>query len=600
MAVVVLALLTIGLAGPAPAAAGSELSLPASSTKAPEGMRLSAERVIELAGAHPTVRAELSQDSPGARPTAYIRGQDWQVGWFTGTGDDREEVAQARVDDATGEVTEAWRDWQVRWTMARGRDGAFGRDVAALWLWVPLLVAFVVPFVDRRRPVRLLHLDLAVLCAFSISLAFFNDGAIDVSVPLVYPLLAYLLARMLWIGLRRKAGGGPAPHRSGSGGHGRPLGLAVPVPWLVVGIIFLLGFRVGLNIADSNVIDVGYAGVIGADRLSSGEPLYGAFPDDNPAGDTYGPVNYLAYVPFVAALGWDGTWSELPAAHGAAIAFDILAVVLAFLLGRRARGPALGVALAYAWVSFPFTLYVANSNANDALVTVLVLGAVLAALWSARPLAAAGRGSLTALAGLTKLAPLALGPLLLTHRGEGERLRPSTTAVFLVAFAVVAALAFLPELAGGGSLRAFWDATLGYQLERGSPFSVWGQWDLGAAQKVVQVAAVALAVGLAIVPRRRDAVGLSALCAAILIALQLGVTHWFYLYIVWFFPLVMLALLVTSTEGHPLAVTGGRNPSHPLAVTGGGNRFTGTAKPVSTPARSPLPASAASSAPAPR
>ena len=37
--------------------------------------------------------------------------------------------------------------------------------------------------------------------------------------------------------------------------------------------------------------------------------------------------------------------------------------------------------------------------------------------------------------------------------------------------------------------------------------------------------------------------GLAALSAAILIALQLGVTHWFYLYIPWFFPLVMIALL---------------------------------------------------------
>jgi hypothetical protein len=554
-ALAALALLLIGLAGPAPAVADSELRTPASLTEAPEGMRLSAERVIELAGAHPTVRAELAKESPGARPTAYLRGEDWQVGWFTGTRDDREEVAQARVDDATGKVTEAWRDWQVRWTMARGYDGAFGRDVAALWLWLPLLVVFVVPFVDRRRPLRLLHLDLAVLCAFSISLAFFNGAAIDVSVPLVYPLLAYLLARMLWIGLRR---------RQAVDHDDAPLRLAVPVDWLVVGVIFLLGFRVGLNIADSNVIDVGYAGVIGADRLSSGEPLYGAFPQDNPYGDTYGPVNYLAYVPFVAALGWDGTWNDLPAAHGAAIAFDVLAVVLAFLLGRRARGPALGVALAYAWVSFPFTLYVANANANDALVTVLVLGAVLAAVWSARPLAVAGRGALTALAGLTKFAPLALGPLLLTHRGEGERRRPAALGLFVAAFAVVAALVFVPVLAGGGSLRAFWDATLGFQLERGSPFSVWGQWNLGTAQKVVQGAAVLLAVGLAFVPRRRDAVGLAALCAAILIALQLGVTHWFYLYIAWFFPLVMLAVLVTSTEGHPLAVTGGRNRSHRL------------------------------------
>jgi hypothetical protein len=331
-----------------------------------------------------------------------------------------------------------------------------------------------------------------------------------------------------------------------------------------VGVIFLLGFRIGLNVADSNVIDVGYAGVVGADRLSSGEPLYGAFPRDNPYGDTYGPVNYLAYVPFVAALGWDGTGSDLAAAHGAAIAFDVLAVVLAFLLGRRARGPTLGVALAYAWVSFPFTLYVANANANDALVTVLVLAAVLAAVWSTRPLATAGRGALTALAGLTKFAPLALGPLLLTHRGEGERLRPAALVSYVVAFALVAALVFVPVLAGGGSLRAFWDATLGFQLERGSPFSVWGQWDLGTAQTVVQGAAVLLAIGLAFVPRRRDAVGLAALCAAIIIALQLGVTHWFYLYIAWFFPLVMLALL------------------------GGG------------PARSHPPASAVSSGPAPR
>lgn len=571
-ALAALALLLIGLAGPASAAGAqdTELRSPSSLTEAPEGMALSAERVIALAGDHPTVRAELREESAGARPSAYVRGDNWQVGWFTGTGAKREEVAQARVDDATGEVTEAWRDWQVRWTMARGYDGAFGRDVAALWLWLPLLVAFVVPFVDRRRPARLLHLDLAVLCAFSVSLAFFNAGTIDVSVPLVYPLLAYLLGRMLWIGLRRETtwgpgspagtdgvavGRGPARHPSGAGDHDdAPLRLAVSLPWLVVGVIFLLGFRIGLNIADSNVIDVGYAGVVGADRLSSGEPLYGAFPQDNPYGDTYGPVNYLAYVPFVAALGWDGTWSDLPAAHGAAIAFDVLAVVLAFLLGRRARGPALGVALAYAWVSFPFTLYVANANANDALVTVLVLGAVLATVWSARPLAMAGRGALTALAGLTKFAPLALGPLLLTHRGEGERPRKAALVLFVAAFAVAVALVFVPVLAGGGSLRAFWDATLGFQLGRGSPFSVWGQWDLGTAQKVVQGGAVLLAVGLAFVPRRRDAVGLAALCAAILIALQFGVTHWFYLYVAWFFPLVMLAVLSTARPpgSHPV------------------------------------------------
>jgi hypothetical protein len=45
------------------------------------------------------------------------------------------------------------------------------------------------------------------------------------------------------------------------------------------------------------------------------------------------------------------------------------------------------------------------------------------------------------------------------------------------------------------------------------------------------------------VPRRRDIVTLAALGAAVLIALQLAVTHWFYLYLVWFLPLVLVALL---------------------------------------------------------
>ena len=40
----------------------------------------------------------------------------------------------------------------------------------------------------------------------------------------------------------------------------------------------------------------------------------------------------------------------------------------------------------------------------------------------------------------------------------------------------------------------------------------------------------------------------AALGAAVLIALQLGITHWFYLYIVWFFPLVMVALLGAYPE----------------------------------------------------
>ncbi|MCW3041120.1 MAG: hypothetical protein JWM31_3025, partial [Solirubrobacterales bacterium] len=62
-------------------------------------------------------------------------------------------------------------------------------------------------------------------------------------------------------------------------------------------------------------------------------------------------------------------------------------------------------------------------------------------------------------------------------------------------------------------------------------------------QHAWQLVAVLLALAVAVLPRRRDVAGLSACAAAVVIALQGGVTHWFYLYIVWFFPLVMVASL---------------------------------------------------------
>ena len=159
----------------------------------------------------------------------------------------------------------------------------------------------------------------------------------------------------------------------GSGRPREPLRLLVPVSWLAVALVFLVGFRVGLNVTNSNVIDVGYAGVIGADRIVHGKQLYGGWPSDNAQGDTYGPVNYYAYVPFRLMFGWSGRWDDLPAAHAAAIVFDLLTLLGLFLLGRRVRGPTLGVVLAYAWAAYPFTLYALSSNSNDSLVAMLLV-----------------------------------------------------------------------------------------------------------------------------------------------------------------------------------------------------------------------------------
>ncbi len=494
------------------------LTRPLELDKPPIGRRLTAEQAIAIADRVKKVR-RVKRRVPGATASAFLKGATrWQVSYYTPR--TAHEIAQVSIDDLTGQVLEAWTGYQVAWTMARGYSGAFGRKVNAPYVWIPLCLLFLVPFIDPRRPFRLLHLDLLVLVGFSVSLYFFNRARIGLSVPLAYPPLLYLLGRMLWIGLRRSQ----EPRE--------PLRLLVPVTWLAVGAVFLLGFRIGLNVTNSNVIDVGYAGVIGADRIADGDRLYGDFPKNNEHGDTYGPVNYVAYVPFEQAKPWSGSWDDLPAAHGAAIAFDVLVAAGLWLLGRRIRGPTLGVVLAYAWLAFPFSLYVMNTNANDALVAALVLAAVLVAT------SAPARGALAGLASLTKFAPVALAPLLATYRG-GRR----GVLLFGLAFVAAATVAMIPVLLHGGSLHTFYDRTIAYQNDRDSPFSVWGLWGgLGAVQTGVKIAALGLAVVLALVPRRRDVIGLAALCSAVLIALQLGVTHWFYLYIGWFAPLVFVAL----------------------------------------------------------
>jgi hypothetical protein len=490
----------------------------------PAGWRRTGREVVRAAAAAPAIRREL-RARPQARPSVFLKSSGlWQVSWF-GRERPPRELAVAYVGDATGRVTEAWTGWQVAWTMARGYPGAFGRDATALWIWLPLTLLFVAPFVDRRRPWRGPAVDLALVALFGVSLAFFDDARIDASVPLAYPLLVLLLARLLWIGLRRSPD--PAARRA--------LPLLVPAGWLAAGLLFLLAFRVTLNVADSNVIDVGYAGVLGADRLADGTALWGHFPRDNAHGDTYGPLTYLAYVPAEQLLPWSGRWDGLPAAHVVAIAADLACVALLFALGRRLRDTALGIVLAYAWAACPFTLLALASNSNDALVAALVLGALLAAT---RP---AARGALVGAAGWAKLAPLALAPLLAT---AGPAPRRRSRRRFLAGLGAVTALALAIVLGYGGP-GTFYDRTLAYQAARDSPFSIWGLWGgpWGTVQLAVQAGAVALAVAVAYLPRREDLVGLAALAGAVLVALQLGVEHWFYLYLPWVLgPLLVAAL----------------------------------------------------------
>ena len=486
------------------------LALPAAAG-AQERWRLTAAEAIAIAAGTPQMRAERAAHRRSFFRAFRDRGRRWRVSLYEAPAG--QEQVQVLVDDRSGRVLEAWTGVRARWPMARGYPGFFGRAANTWWIWAGLSVLFVLPFL--RGPPRILHLDLAVLLAFSLSYAAFYTANLGLSVPTVYPLLAYLLARMLWVAWHPR--------------HGPPP-LRVTANFLTIALMFLIGVRIALNLT-GNVIDVGYASVVGADRLAGGEPLYGAFVDPIAHGDTYGPVAYAAYVPFEQVLPWGGGWDGLPAAHAAAIAFDLGCIALLWRLG--------GVLVAYLWAAYPFTLLVTASGSNDALVPLLVLAALLA---SARPVA---RGALAALAGLTKLAPLALAPLLVGRRPAA-----------VIAFVATVVLVVAPF-----DLRTLLDRTVGFQADRDSPFSIWG--GAGGLQLAVQLAAAALAIAVAFVPRRRDTATVAALAAAVLIAAQLGADHWFYLYLVWFAPLVWLALLRA-----PAAAPTRSSPPGPAASSG--------------------------------
>jgi hypothetical protein len=507
-------------------AAGTPVLVTSQTTPPAGGYRLNAKQVLAIAARSSVVKAELRRH-PHAEPYEYTKGYpEWQVSWFSDQ-KPQQELVQVYVDDATGKVTQAWTGFQVAWTMARGYAGAFGRSVNDWFIWIPLCVLFVAPFLPWRRRPTLLHLDLLMLLGFSISLAFFNHAEIGISVPLVYPFLLYLLVRMLALGL-------------GKGIPREPLRTIVPIPWLAVAIVFLMAFRIGLNVLNSNVIDVGYAGVIGATKLIHGQPLYGHWPADNPYGDTYGPVSYFFYVPFRLIFGWSGTWDSLPASHAAAIFFDVITLGGLYLVGRRLKGNALGILLAYGWAAYPFTLFTLSSNTNDALVAAMVTYALLAIT------SAPARGVFAALAGLTKFAPFALAPLLL--RGVGERPTRRRIVQYCVAFVLVIAICMIPVVVKH-DFYYFWHDSIEYQSDRVTPFSIYGLWGgLGLLQHLLQGAAVALAIVVAVLPGRRGAMQVAAFGAAVLIALQLTVNYWLYPYIVWFFPLVLVALFASHPE----------------------------------------------------
>jgi hypothetical protein len=524
---------------------------------------------------HPKVvrwlsRYERSELTTGAEFKPQLN--TWSVAVWAG---DAGQVAGGTVDRA-GQVTQAFVGPQVAWPLARG--GGLGGKINEWKILFGLYAIFLLGLANFRRPLSMRNLDLAMLFGLSVYLWYFNDGRVFASVFAAAVPLCYFIARCAWIGSTNRAA--PEPK-------------LMPVWLLVAAVLCLAGFRVGLNHYSSGVLDVGYAGVIGADRLDHGVSPYGNFPvkdtgkpcsppsaegdisdwvqangrceTANALGDTYGPIAYHAYLPGLWLFGWSGKWDSLPAVHFTSILFDTLALLGLAAVGWRYGGTRLAAVLALAWVANPWTQYASSSNTNDAIMPAFLIWGFFAA--SSPP----GRGALAALAAGTKFASLVTVPLWLTYPERKTR----SALAFGAAFALVSLLSFWFIFTGGAVLHefgVFYERTFQIQAERSSPFSFWdwgdyhaeGLPDLSVLQRVGQALLVVAAVAVAFVPRRKTPLQLAALTAALLVAFQFLLTHWSALYVAWFLPFVYLATLGGESLGGQAAARA--DASEPVAT----------------------------------
>jgi hypothetical protein len=547
-----------------------------------EHARLTDGQATKLFLADGKVHDWLERYPPNPVTDASYKQGEWTVNVFSGAAG---EIATGTVDDVTGAVLQAWTGPQVAWGMARGGPGAFGgRKINSTPVWLAFCAAFLIGLIDWRRPFALRNLDLVMMLSFSVSLWFFNHGNIFAAMPLAYPGLVWLLARCAWTGIRGRA----------------PRGAIFWPAWLLVGAtVFLVGFRIGLNIEDSNVIDVGLSGVIGADRIAHAQSPYGNFPieGNRPAcgpadsngeirdriqtngrceaadaqGDTYGPVAYEAYLPGYYVFGWSGKWDSLPAVHATSILWDLICIAGLWFVGRRFGGPQLAAGLAFAWAAWPFTQYASSSNTNDMIQPALL---VWGFYFLTSPVA---RGALGALGALTKFSGLIVLPL---WSGYPDARDNRSRARFLLGFLVAAAAAFsvmLFERSPVHNAVVFFHHTFGYQFGRSSPFSLWdwrqyhakGLPDLHRVQQALEVLLVVGAVALYRWPRQRSPLQLAAFTGALLVGFELVLTHWSWLYLPWFFPFVAFALISPRAVEEPVAEAAEEpapEPPPPLAL----------------------------------
>lgn len=432
---------------------------------------------------------------------------------------------------------------------AAERSVAYGSPIANDPLVLGLLsVAFVL--MTAVWPLwRLRNLDVLALTLSTASIVLLNGALLGRMVVFGSAVLLYLGLRCAWVAF------GPGPPNAPS----ISLFERVTAGWehrQRVRLLRLLALACGLvlamvGISSTGAVDVAWAVMEGATNILRGVLPYGHIPGVL-HGDTYPIGSYALYTPVAWLWPVHDTWDSADPALYVAVAG---ALGGAAAIWRSSRGAAvadrLGAAevrtlrMAIAWLTFPALVVTVSTGSTDAVLAVILLALIL--LWR-RPAAA---GAMVAVGAWFKLVPLALAPLLLGSL-RGRRMAAALAAVAVV---TIAAFVLLVALGGLSALGVMGHA-VGYQADRVSPQSVWALTGSVPLQQLIQAATLAMIAGASVRLRRDGALAsdrtrLAALCAAVMIAVQLSASYWTYMYLVWALPGVMLSLLWRADEGIP-------------------------------------------------
>lgn len=488
----------------------------------PPGFKIDAAQAVAIAKTSPKMQAIHRAHHPlKIVPILWVRSH-YEVDFFF-----HGKTIADQVVGATGKLGPLYTGPLIEALYARGE---YGDIFDSPWVLVPFTLMFLLPIVLLRGYRWFDRIDLAAVLTFGVSYALFDTTHLELGVWAFYPPLVYLMVRMLMRGAGRVRP------------YARRLDCRLPTAVLVLGLLALVVGRVIVTLHPAGVIDVATASVLGAYKILHGQSIYYYSLGH---GDTYGPLNYLAYVPF--ELLWPGNWGYLPAARAAVITFDMLTIAGLIAVGFRLRrgrdGLRLGLLLAWLWAACPFSLLGLEKSTNDGLTALIV---VLIVLVLSGPVK---RGVLVGVGAASKFFPAILLPLVAVGHGDSDQLTMrKVLAGFVITVGATIAV-FMPS----GGLQEMWQHTIGFQLTRTDVFSIWALHPvLDPIKDALEAFAVILAVVVAFRPRgRRTIAQVAALGAALTIAVQLPAVHWFYLYIVWFLPLVLIAVLGVGAHDAP-------------------------------------------------